>query len=277
MTGETRSTEATNLAEKKLSSEERKAKRVGGALDNLAHTIERTDLESRELEDLLRVHWPKAIALLVLAVLALWVWESLEGSRAKVTGETAERFSSAQEIFQKEILPGVAIEGEKSSGVDKRRAFEDSLRSLTSGYSASTYSRVGEIYLAAADVVDGKTADAKRKLERFDVAVLLNSDPKKPRVATAFDERVLIRELAALVYVRALIVENSPSVRDNLRRLVANADFVNGEAALALLQISKTRPEIDEAVGVAKKLVLDRPELVKVVGKELERFGIESE
>jgi hypothetical protein len=243
----------------------------------LAENLKGIEGVTEDAAEYLARNWQKAIGVLVLALLAVWViGEYQNASRVKL-GEASQRYSNAQAIFSKIFSSRGNSENKAVEVSDKEPEADEDVAvlrenlSLLEEESHATYSKLAELYLAATEFVFGDKKAAANKLNQLISSNAQTSE--KVLTSSEAGEVNFAEELARLIAARNFAGDRAEK-RSKLVSLVKTGTFTNLEALISLVRISQSSEEKAEASQLAKALQDARPEQSEEIQSNLKQLGV---
>jgi hypothetical protein len=193
---------------------------------------------SEDTAEILARNWKKLLSLLFIILAVVVIVGEFQASQKRKEEEASLQFAAIQKIFSSDEL-------------EEKAKFQQNLSLLQESYSDSIYSRLGYLYYAALNIIQGGNEEAKSKL-----MPLIQSPPSsnsKQQLPKQF-----IYELASLLYAKSYLSGEMPNVEEarmHLSNLSLNSQLVTIDAILTLYRISETDSERNEALRIAKEAI----------------------
>lgn len=277
----------------------------GNARDELKNELQNLAGLDESLARDIAENWQKLVGALLVMLVFVWLIGKYRESQETELAKASQFFSQVQSNYrqllsteeekEKAELAGTdkkEAEGEKKEGeeavksADKVKEAEemlsksrDSFRSsvnLVEQYHKSTiYGDFARLYDAQRLIESGRSEEAKKALaDNFDIEGMLaaSAGPDSNKLTGEH----LLREIAALLSARASLAQEATKAEGlkALEALARQGKLVNVEALLSLFRLERDEAKRGEYLGLAQRLILNRPDLADILRRELRALGV---
>ena len=274
------------------------------SVEQLAGRLSEVEGISDDTAQFLAENWQRFVALVLIAVLAVWLIGQFRTAVETKAGEASTQFSEIQEKFSAldsdlNISAADSVEdsaadsevgdseGDAAGQVAQKLASNetavvDTAFILEKNYSGSTYAELAALYLSRLKLSEKKYAEAREELESLGAVSLLGGSKAKP----GLDEEILQRELASLLYGKSYFLEADDAAdptkkselvaqgREHMKQLANSGVVVQAEATISYLRTAGDNAQKEESKSLAEEVLARTPELRQVLTGEFSRMGV---
>jgi|GEM_PF-7078161 len=261
------------------------AQEEGSNLQDLASRLREVEGVDNDIAELIANNWQKLFGFLFLVLLGLYLYNEYREAKASQREETAYRFRESQKRFSAFLDSGDLGKDKGSQAakvenadvdhsghghpdadaerIKKQFAFREGLDLIRSTYADSSYSDFSALYLAVADIEEGKNKEALALIEPFQPNSFDNVKEAQPR--NTLDPERMVKEFSALLSARAMLADagTGPApdlVKSRLAGLAMAGMLLDAQALEVLYNISATEQDLAEVKRIAQDIVKIRPD-----------------
>lgn len=228
------------------------------------------DSADEDLAELLANNWQRAVGILVIALVIVWMFNEYQGASLTRQYAASESFASVQSAYQSLAGANAASSEEQELQGNEKELLEENLQVLRSSHEDLLLSKFAELYHAQQLILQAKFEEADKVLAPF----LSGAETAKTKTSA----EAIVGDVASLIAARSLLIqEKGEEAQRLLYSIFQRGGVASVESAVLLASLVEGSEEREQLIAAAKNVTASYPLLAEDVRAELSKVGIDLE